>query len=246
MILKRIYSFLISGLMWVYAYKCCIKSRIISSEETARLVIENKKSVIRFGDGEFFLLNGNSIHFQSHSRELANYLYNIVNDYRSNKNLYLLCMPKHYFECKGIEIMKNRVVFRSWVRPRFMFKKMYDKESIEYGDAFLFAEKNRKIYEKIWNRNTIKTVIFVHNNQIYADRFSNIYGKTVYFLKVPSENAFEKVDAIMDDILKLYYKYNSDIVLISAGPCAKILVWNLSKKGIWAIDTGHCWDDPIT
>lgn len=245
MLLKRFHSLLVSGLMWIYAYNCCIKSRILSPEDTVNIIKKEKKSVIRYGDGEFYLLNGNSIHYQSYSVLLKKCLYDIVEEYKSNKNIFILCMPKHYFECKGMEIMKSKTIFRSWVRPRFMFKTRYDSDGLEYGDAFLFAETNRKIYEKIWSGNDINSIIFVHNSQIYADKFSRTYNKNVFFIEVPSRDAFDAVDTITDDILKLHRIHNSDIVLISAGPCAKVIVWNLSKKGIWAIDTGHCWDEPI-
>lgn len=35
------------------------------------------------------------------------------------------------------------------------------------------------------------------------------------------------------------------MVLISAGPCGKVIVFRLKNVGVQVIDTGHCWDDPL-
>lgn len=245
MILTRLNSLMKTGLMWIYSYKCCKKSIIRSSQDTVNLIKKTHKSVIRYGDGEFFLMSGHSIHYQEYRPELSKCLKDIILDYTADSNKYLLCMPKYYFECTGLDIIKSRVLFRSWTRPRFMFKYDFDKYRIEYGDAFMFADGNADIYEEIWNDSDIKSVVFVHNKKKYADYFAEKYNKKVCYVEIPSRNAFNAADFILKNILKAYNSNGADLVLISAGPCAKYLVWKLSDKGVWAIDTGHCWDEPL-
>lgn len=241
--LKRIKAWGMTAYMWIRSFRPIKKATILSAEETVNKVISEHISLVRFGDGEFFLIDGNNIHYQIYSSLLAQYLDEIVVTYnRGISGKYLLCMPKYYFECTGFGILKNRLLIRSWVRPRYLYKKKYDANTI-FGDAFLFQKENESIYSKIWNRDAIKHVIFVHNNYRYAKEFSKKYCKEVTYIAIPSKNAFDVRYNILEEIIEK--ADNADVVLISAGPCSKYLIVKLAERGIWAIDTGHCWDEPL-
>ncbi len=244
MFIDRVKSLTKSLAMWFYAYHCNDKAVILTAADTVNYVVKHRCSLIRFGDGEFYLMGGSSIHYQEFSEAIKNDLALILKSDSEVCSNILICMPKFYFECSGLELLKKRVLFRSWVKPRYMFKKHYDEKRI-YGDAFLFAEKNNEVYKLIWEGTDVKTVLFVHNNPLYASFFKEKYGKEIHFIRVPSNNAYACVDDIYNNIVKFIESNKVDIVLISAGPCAKVLVFRLAKRGVWAIDTGHCWDDPI-
>lgn len=229
----------------VKTIKCVKNSTFLSAEETVSKIIQEKKSLIRYGDGEFFLMRGNSIHYQEYTKELGDMLEYIIKIYLEQKrDSYLLAMPGKYFLCNSRQIWKSRLLIRSWVYPRYIFKKKFDT-NVEYGEAFLFTQDNRKYYEKIWLDKEVESIIFVHNDIKYANEFSVLYKKKVYFVKVPSRNAYRKKEEILNEILTRYKEKKGSLILISAGPCAKYLVLRLSEMGIWAIDTGHCWDEPL-
>ena len=245
MIIGKIKSIAKTLIMWLLTLNGMKNSTILDAEKTVEYCLKYRKSLIRYGDGEFFLMNGNDIHYQKSSAELANDLKDIIEKYKGMESSYLLCMPKKYFECSGFKIIKDRVLIRSWVKPRFEFIKKYDAAAKIYGDAFTFAYGNDYIYSKLFNYQETTKIVFVHNNQKYAKLFEEEYHKKVFFIKVPNSDAFDLVGELVKEIKDVFYKSDADQVLISAGPAAKIIVRELSKEGIWAIDTGHCWDAPL-
>jgi hypothetical protein len=214
--------------------------------ETKENVINSKKSIIRFGDGEFNIIGGKNVHYQVHSIELENELNQIIQQYINNPSNvdYIVCMPRDFFKVHGFRIMHKRLYISSWAYSRYIFKNKYDRE-ISYGDAFMFARGNENIYKEIWKNENVKNIVFVHNNEKYAKKFENKYSIKTESVVIPESNSFEVKDSILADIIKKAAGKEELLVLISAGPCAKYLVKELSKRKIWAIDTGHCWDDPL-
>lgn len=156
---------------------------------------------------------------------------------------YLIGMPGKYIESSGKFMLKSRLLLSCWSHTRYYFNKKYDV-AVPYGDAFLFCKGGNGIYEKIWTESPIKHFVFVHNNIKYANMFREKYNTEVSFVKIPEKNAFDNIDIIYAEV-KSKIKNGDEMVLVSAGPCGKILVYRLARKGIWAIDTGHCWDKPL-
>lgn len=224
--------------------KCNKNAVILDANETKEIILRKNKSVIRFGDGEFNILKGKGIHYQDYTEELRKSLENIINEYLSyqKEGNYLLCMPGEFLRCNGFKLAKKRVYISSWAYSRYIFKKEYDKNVI-YGESFLFAEENHSVYSQIWLN--AENVIFVHNDNKYAKFFEEQYKIKTQFIEVPSRNAFIEKDKILAEIISQTNKLKNSLVIISAGPTAKVLVYELAKRGIWAIDTGHCWDKPL-
>ncbi|SHK14330.1 protein of unknown function [Hathewaya proteolytica DSM 3090] len=231
---------------FIMSLNCCNKAKILSAEETISLIVKDKKSIIRLGDGEFNILQGKDVHYQKYSAELKTHFENILENYLNNPKQasYIICMPGEFFICNGFKLIKKRVYVASWSFSRYIFKKKYDKD-ITYGDAFLFANGNEKIYSKIWTNTGVKNIIFVHNQEIYAKEFEDKYKISTESVVIPPRDAFENSEHILKKIIKIASERNDLLVLISAGPCAKYLVYKLALNGIWAIDTGHCWDSPL-
>ena len=152
-------------------------------------------------------------------------------------------------QVSGFGLMKKRVYVSSWAESRLQFKRNFRRD-IKYGDSFLFEKKNREIYSKRWSREeSPENVIFVHNSEECAVAFGETYKKQVSFVKCPPRDAFEKTFEIEKEILGIIEKnrWGADdfSLAISAGPAGKVLVYRLSKLGYYAIDAGHCWDDPL-
>ena len=53
--------------------------KFISTEETLNELIDNKKSIARFGDGEFGIIFGNNIGFQKFDKKLKKKLLSVLN-----------------------------------------------------------------------------------------------------------------------------------------------------------------------
>lgn len=235
---KMLYEFLAS-------YKGSSKAVFLSAEETVHCILKERKSFIRFGDGEFDIMEGKGIHYQKFNKRLARRLEKIVTEYTTKgNNSYLLGMPGLCLKPTGRFLLKSYVMLSSWAHSRYYFNKRFDK-SVQYGDAFLFRKGIENTYKRLWTESKVNHFIFVHNDKKYADKFWETWGAEVSFIKVPKKNAFDNIDAIYKEI-KSKIKEKNEMVLISAGPCGKVLAYRLSGEGIWVIDTGHCWDNPIS
>ena len=227
-----------------------VKSNILDSLETVNGILKGK-SLIRFGDGEFGIYAERDIHYQPFSSKLKGEFEQIKHTYEHEGNdcRFILAVPKKFMQCSGVELGKKRVFVSSWSDSRLFFKKHFNR-TLVYGDAFLFEKRNKEIYSRIWSQpGDNRTILFVHNNEKYAEYFEQTYNREVIFLQCPPYDAFSSVDKILADvILKINEEglHPSDVqIVISAGPAGKVLVYNLSKAGFQCIDAGHCWDDPL-
>lgn len=222
-------------------------SEFMTPKETVDYVLNNQVNLIRFGDGEFNYINGKSVHYQEHDEKLKCILKEIIDNFiEEPSNDYLVAMPGDFLKCNGFKLLKKKSYFLSWSSGRRFFNKNYDR-NIRYGDAFLFAIENKDIYKQIWMSSNVDHFILVHNDERYANQIEIESGKNCDFIKIPPKNAFSVYSQIYDRIISTCYQLGVDntMVLISAGPCGKALAYELSKEHIWAIDTGHCFQNPL-
>lgn len=172
----------------------------------------------------------------------------IINEYiaQTTTTKYLLCMAGKFLSCKGNKILTKKRYLVSWSFARSVFNKNYDKDVI-YGDAFLFAAENQDIYEKLWCCSNVSHITFVHNDKKYIRQLEDVSDKNCSYIEIPERDAFEKFDNILKSIIDDVHANGQEntMVVISAGPCAKALVYELSKLGIWTIDAGHCFCKPL-
>lgn len=227
-----------------------VRATIKTPEETVAEILKGK-SLIRFGDGEFGIYRGYDIHYQRWSPELKECFLKIKNDFEEQGEAcpYVLAVPRRFMTVKGTFLAKKRVYVSSWSQSRYDFKKNF-RHDLPYGDSFLFEKANKEIYSRIWaDESCPQNVIFVHNNEQYAEYFADTYKKNTVFVRCPSRDSFEELTALEASIREAIAKNNWSkeqvLLTISAGPAGKVLVYKLSKEGYRCIDAGHCWDDPL-
>ena len=217
---------------------------IISNEETVNRIIYERKSLSRFGDGEFlWILNQNNNSFQNPSEELKNDLIEVIT---SDDDNLLIGIPggfinptKCNFQARfHWTIMKNQIF--SFISNFLDSEKKYSDASItrpyiDYRDRE-YSTKSFKNLKRIWNDRNI-VIIEGKNTKLGLgnDLFSN--SRSIKRIICPSENAYEKIDLIIESIVKNVEK---DKLLIGAlGPCATILAYKMSKLGYQFVDIGH-------
>lgn len=227
-----------------------VRANIMDSTETVKC-IQQGRSLIRFGDGEFGIYRDKDIHYQAWTPEMKAEFENIKRDYECDPEAcpYVLAVPKGFMSANGFKLMKKRVYVSSWAESRLQFKKTFRRD-IPYGDSFLFAKENFSVYSRIWkNGSSVPNVIFVHNQETYAKKFAETYDKNVRFVKCPAKDAYTEADRLEQEILQSVmdagWTRENTCITISAGPAGKALVYRLSKSGYQCIDAGHCWDDPL-
>lgn len=223
------------------------KTEILNNVETINYLTEHPQlSLIRLGDGEFrILLKRKDVHYQPYSDKLRCEMLEFMKDYQKNDNSqFLLAVPyKPFYNDKKWLLSHSYKYLMSFGIYRLYFRWFMNKKKI-YGDAFAFGAGYENAYHKLWENSEL--VIFVHNDEKYANAFESKYGIETRFVKIPSNDCYKEIDLIQKSIESI--ALNTDkkyTILISAGPCGKVLVNRLRKKNIVSYDTGHCWDEPL-
>lgn len=218
--------------------------QIMSIKETVQTICENKKSICRFGDGEFELMQlRKRAKFQETDEKLAERLKEVI---KAKDEKILLAIADNYGALK--QYTKNA---QTDIRIYLTEKKRKEHYSflnmdVKYGNAYftrpyiIYRDKENakdrfEQIKQIWKE---QDILVVEGDKTRLGVGNDLLGdaSTVQRILAPSENAFSKYD----DILKAVKKYGKDkLILIALGPTATVLAYDLAKEGYWAIDIGH-------
>ena len=220
-----------------------IKNPIVKDvNEAIDIIVKNKASISRYGDGEFNLLQGKSINFQEYDKKLALRLKEIL---VSKKKNMLICIPDVFNGLKQYVPYSKRVWTALLACNRKKWCNLLNINKIYYN-AFIsrpyviYKEKNN-CKDKFINLKRIwdcKELLIVEGEKsrlgIGNDLFNN--SKIIERIICPSINAYARYD----EILEAVQQHNKNkLVLIALGPTATVLAYDLHKLGYQAIDIGH-------
>lgn len=222
--------------------------KYLNYEDTSNDIIDNNKSIVRFGDELFDMLQGIGLYYgnwrQKYSPDLAERMKEVISSRNPRLlvcfNPELILKTKKEFENEGI---KDQWQF--WTNSKIFLKDYYHKD-ITYGSALCFTPRyNKNIdYLKLKNYFETKNIIILTSN---VTRLENInLGKTTDFLETPGSDAWQEYDDIKNKLLALINNKKLDkentLILISMGSAAKVLVYDLTLLGYTAWDTGQFFD----
>lgn len=216
--------------------------KVLSIDETIDKIKQENLSVIRFGDGEVSLIDGLDLGFQKRSDYLVGKLAEIL---QVQKVGLLICIPG---------IWGNLNVFLDFVKDfnihhlyRFghVYKQLLVPNQV-YGDThmtrFYLAFKDRshcgQTFKKLFSIWENKDVVLIEGEKSRLGVGNDMFSATRSLRRIlcPPENAFAKYEAIKNEALKI----NKDaLVLVSLGPTAKVLAYDLFTAGYRVIDVGH-------
>ena len=219
--------------------------KILSIDETIDLIIKNKLSAARFGDGEFsLLLDIDNPDFQERNLELKNKLLETIH---SNLPSLLICIPK-FFEKSDLKT-KNKRAAQFWhhymLKNKKKINELLDINKICGNSVFTrnyltnINKENTILYfnkiKGIWDN---RDIIIIEGQYtrfgVNNDLLNNV--KSAKRILCPEKNAFNKYT----DILKEALKHNKNcLFLLALGPTATVLAYDLCKNGYQAIDIGH-------
>lgn len=215
----------------------------MSIEETILDIIQNKKSIARFGDSEFlFLIDKLNLPYQKYDNELASAFKEILKS--ENENI-LIGLPIGYYSLENLnyETKLTWMSQISWIYPRLKkflnAKKVYANASmtriyIDYHDKskadYLFS-----LIRKIWSE---KNILLIEGEKsrlgVGNDLFSN--ALSVKRILGPYHESYKEYKNLLNEALK-YSKEH--LILVAMGPTAKPLAYNLALAGYQAIDIGN-------
>ena len=220
---------------------------IIDSSIAIDKIILERKSIARFGDGEFSIMMNTSRHtFQRADAKLATRLRDVLHSEHPDL---LVAIADNYgaldkYNSNGA--LGIRIYMTEEVRNAH--QQLLDPDH-EYYDAYMSRPyalykdnqtdaplKRFQHLQQIWeNRN----VIFVEGSLtrlgVGNDLFSNT--RSIQRIIAPPTNSFDKYDDIRDACLK--YAKPDTLFLIAMGPSAGVLAYDLCLSGYQAVDIGH-------
>lgn len=217
---------------------------VANIDETIDELLNTQKSIIRFGDGELSILIGGNIGFQKSDEKLRKRLAEVIS---LNINDIMIAVPGPlgneygYLTKKAAKWWKRSIYNEKyyWCQYLHKEKKYYDSLVSRFYVGFEKREDSQRIIEKIkllWGN---KKVLIVEGKFTKMGVGNDLFSKAKEIKRIicPPENAFD----LYDEILKktLVFAKDFDFVLVSLGPAAKILVYDLYKQGVRAIDIGH-------
>ncbi len=241
---KRLYYNLIADKQ-LHHYK---DFKFLNYEDTLNNIIENNRSIVRFGDELFDMLQGIGLYYgdwrQKYDPELAVRLKEVISSTDPKLlvcfNPELILKTKQEFKQMGIPEQ-----WHFWTNSKF-FLKNYLHKDIVYGSALCFTPRyNKNInYKKLKEFFATKNIIIVTSN---TQRFADIkLGKTTSFIEAPKSDAWQSYEEIKATLLSLMkekgFSPAETLMLISMGSAAKVLVYDLTKIGYTAWDTGQFFD----
>ena len=216
-------------------------------DETIDAIIHERKSMARFGDGEFAIMS-NVVRqkFQHLDDRLAKRLVEVLHSHEDNL---LVGIADNYGNLDHYnEGGRNGIRYYMTEEVRKEHSK-YIEKGRKYHNAYisrpyaLFEDnttdapaKRFAALRKIWDG---KDVIFVEGSLtglgVGNDLFDN--AKSIKRIEVPAESSFDKYDEILEAALK--YGNKDSLFMIAMGPSAGVLAYDLCLEGYQALDIGH-------
>lgn len=218
--------------------------KIASDEETLDEIILNNKSITRFGDGEFKIIFGFGVGFQNPNNSLSKKLVEVLNS--EEKDLLIgLNIP---YKIKDFTVLKKRT-YNHWRNYVYSFKfqianlinidRKYYSATISRFYMRYKIKKNLPKYiktlKKIWDS---KNILIIEGKRSRNGIGNNLFNNANSIKRIicPSIDAFRVYDQIIREVIKIPEKR---LILISLGPTATVLAYDLHKLGYQSIDIGH-------
>lgn len=216
--------------------------RVLPILESLEFIQENNASVVRFGDGEIDLILGHGIPYQAYDKELAGALKAIL-QMTSNEQL-LVCLPDVF---QNLERYNSNARY-FWSKHFEQYHAFYEEEcqSEWYGSTFLsrpyidlvdksHSDRYFAAIKKLWSG---RDILIVEGETSRSGMGNDLFeqANSVSRIICPSKNAFSSYDRIISSILR---HAEGRLVILMLGPTAKLLSYDLTKRGYQAIDLGH-------
>ena len=218
------------------------KITILDINNSLDILLDKRKSLSRFGDGEMKIILQSNVGFQKFDQNLSNRLREIL---YNNQDFCCIAIPDE------INSLNNKIPAEKeyWINYLYSHRKNWF-ELVNLEKSYLstnitrpylrFSDKsNCKSYfdnlKKLWhNKNVILcegefSRVGVNNNLL-----SNC--KSIKRVLCPHRDAFSKYEEIFD---KLKQYGGNNLFLIALGPTATVLSYDLAKDGYYALDIGH-------
>lgn len=218
--------------------------RVLSTTESILYILKHHCSLARFGDGEFNLCMGREIGFQKFSERIRKRLIEVLSCQSDGK--LLVTIPEFCSEYNNVKNCFGEISFWEayWYRNAaklqpFLTGSFYGNTDVSRNTVFY--ENPLERIRMLWEG---RDVVFVAGDngrfEVKTELFDGIVS--VCTIQVSPVHAFEAYDEILEQCRK---ESKDKLFLLSAGPTATVLAYDLAQLGYQALDIGHlpnCYD----
>lgn len=218
---------------------------VISSEELLKEILVNRMSLCRFGDGELEIIRGKErLWYQKTNPGLSVRLKEIL---ESNEDKIAIAISNNFGSLEDYtEDAANAI--REYISgdTRKEIEKLLDRKHTYY-DAYvsrpyiIYKDKNKAkiifdLFKRIWEK---RNILIVEGCFTRMGVGNDLFAGAVRIRRIvcPNTNAFDYYDKILEVVCR--HVYDAELVLISLGPAATVLAFDLARKGIQALDIGQ-------
>ena len=220
---------------------------IVEAKVAVQEIIDHKRSMARFGDGEFSMICGHARpKFQRVDEELGRRLKQVLQSEIDNLMIgiadnygNLEKYTDHAADAIRIYMQNNirREHMQLLSKDRIYYDAYLSRPYVMYRDHFTDAPKKRfEQLKEIWKD---RNVIMIEGAQtrlgVGNDLFDNC--RTIRRILAPVTNAYDRYDDILKSALK--YGKENDLFLIATGPSAGVFAYDLTLERFQAVDIGH-------
>jgi len=233
-----------------FFYRKGLNYHALSAEESLQMLLETKKSLIRFGNGESEIMVGSGMGTQEYHRDLRKGLIEIIKDYSPRSN-YLLALTNWQLR-KSVDELKatpGKKAYYIWRFMRYLYWRLgMEKIDMPFLEADMFrigpVGLKKEEIKKLWQN--ISNLIVVYNSKRHCELFRKDHaGKNIFFVQIPDKNFFYVIYQTYNEIMDIIGKYHINkrdlAVLVAGGPAGKVLCYYICQKydNILAFDMGN-------
>lgn len=209
--------------------------KVCSEIETIEAIAEKSWSIARFGDGEFNMCIGRHKSFQRYDEKLVARLKMVLT---ANEPGLLIGIPTIRSEEDLTVILKKFVIRRGHRVLKLLDPdRVYASTTITtvFPTESAALEQHVNSLKLIWRGRKVVFVVGTNSRFFFEkELFDNISQHE--FVYGPARNAFAQYDELIEKITR----YGKDwLILVSLGPTATVMVYDLYKLGYQAIDLGQ-------
>nr|WP_241993677.1 GT-D fold domain-containing glycosyltransferase [Helicobacter sp. MIT 05-5293] len=218
--------------------------KIKNEFETLQELIDTQKSFIRFGDGEYMIMNGEDIGFQKYNENLARNLQEII---VSNDENLLIGIGNLWFSVPDKNFRAGSYKY-TWALGEYANITRYLTKGKIYGStnvSQVYAaykeydfERHFKMLRQIFEN---KKVVLVCGDRVLKNIQYNLFESyEIEMIFGPTRDAYNALDELKTECLK---KSKDCILIFALGPAGKALAYEMFKKGYRVLDLGHAIKD---
>ena len=220
--------------------------KIMDSFESIQYIIDHRCSISRYGDGELSFFWGGKVGFQVVDEELIIRLKHVLQ--ATDAPNHVVGIPYYVKNVDGtVKITRTfwgdfMRKYGKRLRPFFSDKRTYidtqiSRFYIEYYDRDR-STRQLQMLKQIWEG---RDVVIVEGNQSRTGVGNDLYSnaKSLYRILGYSTNGFSHYDDMLKAITTHVDPKDDKLILLSYGPTATILAYDLAKLGYQAVDLGH-------